>query len=378
MRNAPFLTLLAVLCAAPLNGQDVAATLKAAASQHGLGEPRADTPEPRASSDGRGWWQAFGGGTVALLNGDDAHVVAGAMLPVWEQQKGVDGALGFPRGEAVDCAGVEGSFQPFEHGLIVSSPVTGTAMIAGDAQEGVEGCAWASAPRPAKPQEQPVPQSGRPLDPAVTGRPNPPAGDAPVPPKVPGAAAQPVLPPPPSAPVPSSPVGKADAGGVRPATAALAPHPGPNVSRSPGTSRHPDVAVAGNDVYAVWIEEATGRSSVVLTHSGDGGSTFSPPMQLYAGARAGTPHVAAIAHRVYVVWSGAAAAAAPGEIYLANSDDRGLTFGEPRNLSASAADSRNPVLALTRAQGADRTYVAWEERENRVPEIMVAAGTAPP
>lgn len=75
------------------------------------------------------------------------------------------------------------------------------------------------------------------------------------------------------------------------------------LTKSPGQSLRPSVAVAGNDVHVVWWDERDGNSEVYYKHSADGGVKWGEDVRLTkAEGDSQFPAVAVSRNFVHVVW----------------------------------------------------------------------------
>lgn len=77
-----------------------------------------------------------------------------------------------------------------------------------------------------------------------------------------------------------------------------------NLGNSPEDSYNQEIAVYGDSVYVVWLEEGDGKGQVMLKMSNDGGETFDSAMVISDKADLTTlPKVAADSRGVHVAWS---------------------------------------------------------------------------
>jgi hypothetical protein len=154
---------------------------------------------------------------------------------------------------------------------------------------------------------------------------------------------------------------------------------GVNVSRSPSTfSWLPRLALAPGRVYVLWQEILfTGGShggDILFARSGDGGQSFSRPLNLSAGSRAGdgkgritkdlwhngSLDIAADADgNVYVAWT-----EYEGALWFARSGDGGASFSPLTRINeAQGRPARAPALAL----GPGGTvHLAWTDGDIHV------------
>ncbi|HJZ62799.1 MAG TPA: PKD domain-containing protein [Candidatus Acidoferrum sp.] len=131
-----------------------------------------------------------------------------------------------------------------------------------------------------------------------------------------------------------------------------------NVSNNSDFSFTPQMAVdsAGN-IYAVWEDDAANNNNILFSSSTDGGATFSAPKNL--SNTSGFPFNPRIFvgsdNNISVVWENTT----PGnlDIFYSHSADGGTTFSAPLNVSNDSADSASPQVA---ADSAGNVFVVWE------------------
>jgi hypothetical protein len=105
------------------------------------------------------------------------------------------------------------------------------------------------------------------------------------------------------------------------------------ISSLPGPSIQPNIAVAGNNVYIVWSENApTGTlGDIYFSRSIDAGESFSAPVLIAGGGRNDIlPIIAAAGTQVHIFWTDSSAT---GTAYHAGSTNSGASFSAPKSLS---------------------------------------------
>jgi hypothetical protein len=115
------------------------------------------------------------------------------------------------------------------------------------------------------------------------------------------------------------------------------------------TSSHERITtdLSGN-IYVVWTQIPSGdnHTYVFLSHSSDGGATFSTPQNLSNNLGADDdPQIAAgLNSNINIVWRDIA----PGnsQVFFAQSSDGGASFSTPQNLSNDSGTAGNPVIAM--------------------------------
>jgi hypothetical protein len=127
------------------------------------------------------------------------------------------------------------------------------------------------------------------------------------------------------------------------------------ISANNGTSENPQITVEGNNIYVVWQDNTPGNYDIFFTHSSDNGSSFAPVSSL--SNNNGTsinPQIAVQGNNLYAVWQDNT----PGnfEIILKRILSNGTNF-KVRNVSRNNGTSANPQIA---AQG-NNVYVVWQD-----------------
>lgn len=130
----------------------------------------------------------------------------------------------------------------------------------------------------------------------------------------------------------------------------------------------PAVALANGGIYVVWRDRATaGGWEILFARSGDGGHTFSPPLNV--SRTPGLANVPAIAARrgggITVAWQDDRTGTP--QIFVARSMDRGITFSDPANISRTSGFAHLPALAASR----DATFLVWHDNSPGNFEILL-------
>lgn len=129
-----------------------------------------------------------------------------------------------------------------------------------------------------------------------------------------------------------------------------------NISNNDGTSRRPEIASSGNNVYVVWEDTSPGNRDIFYRKSADGGAIFGDIINLSDNVgRSDLPAIAVSGNNVYVVWDDST----PGneEIFYKRSSDGGAIFGITLNLSNNEQESASPAIAAS----ANNVYVVWKD-----------------
>jgi len=129
-----------------------------------------------------------------------------------------------------------------------------------------------------------------------------------------------------------------------------------NVSNSKQDSTTPQIAVSGNNVYVVWVEDGStttsNHSNINFKSSIDNGASFGNIITLSYGVRAYDPEMAVSGSNVYVVWI------ENDTLYFKRSTDNGASFGNATILSNE--ESHHPQIAVS----GNNVYVVWEDANN--------------
>jgi hypothetical protein len=141
-----------------------------------------------------------------------------------------------------------------------------------------------------------------------------------------------------------------------------------NLSNNPGFSEHPQIASYDNKVYAIWADDSSGNREVLFTRSQDNGTTFETINNLSNNTSDSfNQEIAVFGDDVYVVWLDQNEDGNTN-ILLRSSDDGGTTFGSTVNISNNANEETFPKVAAYEGN----VYVAWNlidetlgDRENQ-------------
>jgi len=152
-----------------------------------------------------------------------------------------------------------------------------------------------------------------------------------------------------------------------------------NLSRTIQDSSDQQVASSGSHVYIVWRDNPNDtvlNPEILFARSSDGGKTFPTAWENLSStpSTSAAPWVAASGQHVYVIWSESSGAATDG-YYLRYSNDFGVTFGAPRNLTtlfgvppfgncAMAASGNNVLLSCTQSVSGNNEIVVARSNDN--------------
>jgi hypothetical protein len=127
-----------------------------------------------------------------------------------------------------------------------------------------------------------------------------------------------------------------------------------NLSNNTGFSEHPQLAVYGNNVYAVWADNTSGNKQVLFSRSVDDGGSFDDIKSLSNNTSDSlNQEIAAFGDKVYVVWVDQENDNA--SVLLRASIDGGATFGKTINISNNANEQTFPKIATS----GNKVYITW-------------------
>lgn len=131
------------------------------------------------------------------------------------------------------------------------------------------------------------------------------------------------------------------------------------ISGASNVASDPEIAVdSGDGINVVWQDQESGVSSIMFSRSIDGGSTFSEPRRISTGTGAAVEAqiFADSSGRLNVVWVDESGGTA--QAYYSQSIDNGLTFSAPINVSnAPNANIHKPIVTVFEST----VYVAFQD-----------------
>jgi hypothetical protein len=127
-----------------------------------------------------------------------------------------------------------------------------------------------------------------------------------------------------------------------------------NLSNNSGFSEHPKLAAFGNNVYVIWADDTSGNREVLFRRSIDNGTSFDSMKNLSNNTSDSfNQEIAVFGDNVYVVWLDQDNVGT--NVLLRASTDGGATFGRTVKISSNANDETFPKVA---AYGSG-VYIAW-------------------
>jgi hypothetical protein len=139
-----------------------------------------------------------------------------------------------------------------------------------------------------------------------------------------------------------------------------------NLSNNAGNSEEAQIAASGTNVYLVWVDDTPGDPSIFFRRSTNNGASFDNVINLSKNGSAEEPQIAVSGNNVYVVW-----AQANGDVFFSKSTNGGAIFGSKVNLSNNAGGSIAPQIDAT----GSNVYVAWEDSTPGNEDILFRSST---
>ena len=137
-----------------------------------------------------------------------------------------------------------------------------------------------------------------------------------------------------------------------------------NLSNNSGFSEHPQIAAYNNNVYAIWADDTSGNREVFFTRSEDNSTSFDKIKNLSNNTSDSfNQEIAVFGDNVYVVWLDQDEADNTN-ILLKASFDGGTTFGRTVHISSNANQETFPKIAAYEGS----VYIAWNMAGDNVDE----------
>jgi hypothetical protein len=138
-----------------------------------------------------------------------------------------------------------------------------------------------------------------------------------------------------------------------------------NLSNNSGFSEHPQIAAYDNKVYAIWADDTSGNREVLLTRSVDNGRSFDKIKNLSNNTSDSfNQEIAVFGDTVYVVWLDQSDEDDETNILLKASGDGGETFGRTVNISSNANQETFPKVAAFEGS----VYISWNMADDTLDE----------
>jgi len=136
------------------------------------------------------------------------------------------------------------------------------------------------------------------------------------------------------------------------------------LTNNAGESSYPEIAVSGSNVYMIYGDNTQGNYDVYFRRSVNGGVNWQAAQKLTSTpAKISGKEIAASGDNVYVTWCDAA----PGnyEIYFKRSLDGGVSWEDTKRITYNAGNSGDPAIAVS----GTNVYLVWEDDTPGVFEI---------
>ena len=137
------------------------------------------------------------------------------------------------------------------------------------------------------------------------------------------------------------------------------------------TSDTPRIAVSGNNLHIVWVDNRGGNLEIYYKRSADGGTTWGADTRLTNDPAFSTePIVAVSGNNIHVVWRDTRDSDT-NEVYYKKSDDGGTTWGPDTSLTNSPTVASFPAIAVS----GTIVHVVWGDWRNGNDEIYYKRST---
>ena len=145
-----------------------------------------------------------------------------------------------------------------------------------------------------------------------------------------------------------------------------------NLSNNIGLGVGAQIATQGNTLYVVWQDNELGDNEIFFKRSTDGGATFGPTINLSDNVgESMLPSVAVSGNNVHVVWMDDSDSGI-NDIFYRRSTDGGANFVEPaKNISDNVGDSDSPAIAVS----ASTVHVVWQDNTPGNNDILYRRST---
>jgi hypothetical protein len=141
--------------------------------------------------------------------------------------------------------------------------------------------------------------------------------------------------------------------------------PSVNLSNNSGFSEHPQIAAYDNNVYAIWADDTSGNREVLFTRSVDNGTSFDKIKNVSNNTSDSfNQEIAVFGDTVYVVWLDQSDEDDETNILLKASGDGGETFGRTVNITSNANQETFPKVAAFEGS----VYIAWNMADDQLDE----------
>jgi len=136
--------------------------------------------------------------------------------------------------------------------------------------------------------------------------------------------------------------------------------PATNVSNDVNTSLFSSIATDGANVYAVWSDN---NSSILFSHSNNGGATFSAPLTISTNADSGIPSIATDGTNIYVAWNDDITGSS--DILFSHSPVSSIAFSAPVTIHSNSGFGTASI-----ATDGVNVYVVWNDNFSGISNIL--------
>ncbi len=140
-----------------------------------------------------------------------------------------------------------------------------------------------------------------------------------------------------------------------------------------GEISHEMRVASGNMVFVTWVQGEEDNTDIYLKISQDGGITFGSPINLSnnPASLSYNQQVVATENGLFVVWEDDDGNSENSDVFFISSSDGGKSFSGKVNLSNDPSGSGNPVISVS----GNNVYVAWSGTSPDSTDILMAHST---
>ena len=135
-----------------------------------------------------------------------------------------------------------------------------------------------------------------------------------------------------------------------------------NLSNNKGHSELARLTAIGNNVYAVWTDDSTGRRDIYFSKSIDKGCNFGPTIDVTTQVSGSSvdPQIVASANNIYLIWEHTPGN--NGEVYFTRSTNNGDNFEKSRNIGNNTGFNGFPQIAVS----GQNVYLVWHDASHGI------------
>jgi hypothetical protein len=118
-----------------------------------------------------------------------------------------------------------------------------------------------------------------------------------------------------------------------------------NLSNNTGFSANPQIAASGNNVYVIWQDNTPGNNGIFVAVSNNNGVSFGTPIPLNINpGNSVNPQIAVSGSNVFVTWQDTTSG--NNDIFV-KSNNQPFGFGTPINISNNLGGSVMPQISAS-------------------------------